>query len=119
MKVETRSIGNCEVISMQGKLVAGVGDVLLREKVNQLLGDGAERIVVDLSQVTHVDSSGVGELVASKRIIERFGARLGLVRGSDSVDRVLKLGQLLPLFQIYDDASAAAAALNEQKAGAQ
>jgi anti-anti-sigma factor len=111
MKVELRKLGDVDVIAMQGKLVAGVGDVLLREKVNELLGDGAAKIVVDLSKVTHIDSSGVGELVASKRIIERFGSKLTLVRGSDSVDRVLKLGQLLPLFSIQEDEAAAVAAL--------
>lgn len=113
MKVETKEHGDVQVIAMHGKLVAGVGDVLLREKVNELLGGGAEKIVVDLSRVTHVDSSGVGELVASKRIIERFGSQLSLVRGSDSVDRVLKLGQLLPLFKIYEDEQSAVAALSD------
>jgi len=102
MNVETIAEGEVSVVHLQGKLVAGVGDILLREAVNELLAEGERRILIDLSDVTHIDSSGVGELVASKRIGARFGALVKATRASQSVERVLRIAQILPLFNLHD-----------------
>jgi anti-sigma B factor antagonist len=101
MKLEEREDGDVIILSLEGRLVAGVGDVALRDAVNRLLGEGQQKILVDLSQVSHMDSSGVGELVASRRIASRFGAKIKFVRGSNAVERVLHVSQILPLFSFY------------------
>ncbi len=115
MNVQTTSEGDVSVIDLQGKLVAGVGDILLREAVNELLAAGEKKILLDLSEVTHIDSSGVGELVASKRIAARFGAVVKATRASQSVERVLRIAQILPLFNLHENRESAVEALkNEQ-----
>ncbi len=114
MRVETKQVDDVAIIEMEGKLVAGVGDVALRESINSLLGDGHRKIVVDLSAVTHIDSSGVGELVASNRITGRFGAAMKVVRATEGgVERVLNISQILPLFSFYDSATEALTAFSE------
>ena len=102
MQCEARNVGDVSVVSLSGKLVSGVGDVLLRETINQLLADNRLRILVNLSEVTHIDSSGVGELVASRRIAKRFGGVLRLVKPVGTVERVLRLGHILPLFKLHE-----------------
>jgi len=101
MRLQERTQGDVSIVALEGRLVAGVGDVALRESVNRLLGEGEQKLLVDLSKVTHMDSSGVGELVATRRIARRFGARVKFVRGSSAVERVLHVSQILPLFSFY------------------
>ena len=113
MQCEVSHDGDVAIISLHGRLVAGVGDILMRDSVNELLADERKKILIDMSKVTHIDSSGVGELVASGRIAERFGAGLKLVRADQGVERVLRMSQILPLFQMYKDAPSAIAAFGE------
>jgi anti-sigma B factor antagonist len=101
MRLETSREKDVSVLSFHGRLVAGVGDVQLRDAINELLAKGEKKILVDLTNVTHIDSSGVGELVASRRICHRFGGALKFVRGGSAVERVLNISQILPLFSFY------------------
>jgi anti-sigma B factor antagonist len=101
MRLETKRVGSVTVLSFHGRLVAGVGDVQLRDAINELLAKGEKKILLDLTHVTHIDSSGVGELVASRRICSRFGGALKFVKGGSAVERVLSISQILPLFSFY------------------
>ncbi len=118
MQCEVSHEGDVAVVGLHGRLVAGVGDIMLRDSVNELLADERKKILIDLSKVTHIDSSGVGELVASQRIAERFGAQVKVVRADQGVDRVLRMSQILPLFQMHEDAASAIAAFGSD-AGAE
>jgi anti-sigma B factor antagonist len=102
MKIEVSNIGDIAVVQIDGRLVSGVGDIALRDAINQLLADDRRKIVIDLSRVSHLDSSGVGELVASRKICRRFGSALRVVRGGESVERVLHISQILPLFHFHE-----------------
>lgn len=113
MQSQVRTHDDVAIVDLQGKLVAGVGDRQLREVVNRLLAEDKKKILLNLSKVSSIDSSGVGELVASLRIAERFGARLKILRAGDRADRVLQMSRILPLFQVYDDEPAAIGAFSE------
>jgi anti-anti-sigma factor len=107
MHVEVRKSGEVVVVDMSGRLVAGVGDEILREVVNELLAEGWKKILLNLSQVTSVDSAGVGELVASLKVTQRLGGSLKLLNLNERVKTSLHLSSLLPLFEVYDDEHAA------------
>lgn len=107
MRVDVRKHDEVVIVDLQGKLVAGVGDVLLRDVMNELLAEAWRKILLDLSQVSTIDSSGVGELVASRKIAQRFGADLKILRPTGGVDRVLRMSQILPLFDVHDDEESA------------
>lgn len=103
MHVDVRKSGeDAIIVDLEGRLVAGVGDELLREVMNELVAEGWEKILLNLSRVTRIDSSGVGELVASARLARRFGGSVKIVRLSEDVRRVLHLSQILPVLDIYD-----------------
>lgn len=110
MQIEVKRVDGVGIVSPRGRLVAGVGDVLLRDAVNGLLGEGCKDILLDLSEVRHIDSSGIGELVASRRIVQRFGGRLKVVRAEEGVEAVFHIARILPLFSFYDDLESAFAA---------
>ena len=115
MQIENRQVGDVSIVKLHGRLVAGVGDIVLRDSMNELLADGSKKILLDLSAVTHIDSSGVGELVASSRIAQRFGSALKVVRAQEGVESVFHIAQILPLFSFYDDVDGALEAFSSDE----
>ncbi|MGA7991751.1 MAG: STAS domain-containing protein [Thermoanaerobaculia bacterium] len=107
MHVEVRKIGDVVIVDLSGRLLAGIGDEILRNVVNELLAEGWKKILLNLSGVTAVDSAGTGELVASLKICEKFGASLKLLNLHERVRRSLHLSELLPIFEVFDDETVA------------
>ncbi len=107
MKVDVRHVDDVIIVDLEGRLVMGVGDELLREVVNELLAENWKKILLNLREVSIMDSSGIGEVVSSWKIARRFGAQVKLLRPGAQVQRTLRLTQLLPLLEVFDDESAA------------
>ena len=101
--VEVRPAGDVVVVDLMGKLTSGLGDQILRETVDELLAEGKRKILLNLSEVSFLDSAGVGELVAGLRTAQRFGADLKLLSTSDRVQSTLFMARLLPVFEMYRD----------------
>ena len=107
MHVEVRKAKDVVIVDLEGKLLAGVGDEILRNVVNELLAEGWKKILLNLSEVSAIDSAGTGELVASLKISERFGAKLKLLNLHERVRKSLHLSDLLPVFEVFDEERAA------------
>ena len=103
MHVELRKAGEVVIVDLDGKLTAGLGDQLLRDTLAQLLVDRHRKILVNLSQVSFIDSAGVGELVAGLRACQREGTALKVLNSSERVNSTLYLARLLPIFEVYQD----------------
>jgi anti-sigma B factor antagonist len=97
------------VIELKGRLTHGSAPDLLREAITRALGEGAQKIVLDLSECTTIDSTGIGELVAAYTIATSRGARLKLGGLTPKVADVLTITQLITVFEVHEDAAAAAA----------
>lgn len=110
MKIELRDREGVAIAALEGRLQQGVGDVALRDLVNDLLADGRTKILLDLSGVPSIDSSGVGELVASLKVAEELEAELKILQVSDGVRHVLDISQILPLFETFHTEDEALAA---------
>lgn len=102
MRVDVRQKDQVIIVDLEGLLVAGTGDEVLREIFDELVGSKWDKIVLNLSEVTRVDSAGVGELVASIKMAERFGSKVKLINLGDAVRHILELSQILPLIEVYD-----------------
>lgn len=113
MHVDVRHHDDVIVVDLEGRLVGGTGDEILREVINTLVADNWKKILLNLSGVNRIDSAGIGELAASLRLTERFGCDLRLVNVRGRVLEILDLSQILPLFHVYDDEPAAVAAFAE------
>ncbi len=103
MHVELRQAGDVVIVDLKGKLTAGLGDQILRDTIDELLAEDKKKILVNLSQVTFLDSAGVGELVAGLRTAKRFGAALKLLNASERVRSTLYMARLLPIFEMYGE----------------
>jgi anti-sigma B factor antagonist len=115
MEITTREVGDVVILDLDGKLVRGVGDDLLRDAMDRLLADQRRKILINLSKVSFIDSSGVGELVASKKVADQLGTSLKLMRLPDRVHHTLKLSLLMPMFETHPSEEAALAAFAAAK----
>ena len=109
MKVDVRHVDDVIIVDLQGRLVMGVGDELLRDVVNELLAEDWKKILLNLREVNVMDSSGIGEVVSGWKLAKRFGASLKLLRPGPQVQRTLRLTQLLPLLEVYESEEEAVA----------
>ena len=103
MHVEIRKAGDVVVADLSGKLTTGLGDRILRETIDTLLADGWRKILVNLSEVSFMDSAGVGELVAGLRTARNVGASLKLLNANERVHSTLYIARLLPIFELYSE----------------
>ncbi len=103
MKATFRKLGKVSVVDISGRITIGEGDVVLREKVNELLDAGENRILLNLEKVSYMDSAGIGELVACyKRATEKEGT-VKLLNPSGKVYDLLQLTKLEEVFETFKD----------------
>ncbi len=102
MKIEARKVDDVVILDLEGPLTTGVGDVMLRESMNEYVAQGRQKILLNLAEVSRIDSTGIGELVASIKLAGRFGSRVKLVNIDPKVRHILNLSRLLPLLDFYE-----------------
>jgi anti-anti-sigma factor len=95
------------VLTVHGHLVADEGDDALRAAVTGAIAAGSRYILLDLRDVTYMDSGGAGALAAMLLHVTRRAGRLKLLRPSLRVCRVLEITHLLSVFDIFEDEDAA------------
>ena len=103
MKVNIRKEGDVSIVDLAGKITIGEGDVVLRDKVTDLLELDERKILLNLEKVSYMDSAGIGELVACyKRAKERDGT-VKLLNPSGKVYDLLQLTKLEEVFETFKD----------------
>lgn len=102
MKSIVRTQGDVTILELQGKITIGEGDIKLRQLVNQVLEDGAKKIIMDLKGLKYIDSSGIGELVSCYTTITNRDGKLRLTHLHSKIYSLLQLTALVSVFEIYD-----------------
>ena len=105
LNINERQAGDVTVLDMSGKITIGEGSVALRNAIRRLIEEGKKKILLNLSQVSYVDSSGIGEFVASFTAIGREGGQLKLLNLTQKIQDLLAITKLLTVFDTYDDES--------------
>lgn len=103
MNADVRHADDVVIVDLRGDLVAEDGEELLREVVDELVAEGWRKILLNLAKIKRMDSGGVGELVASWKLANEFGAKIKLLRPGDRVRHTLHLSQILPLLEVFED----------------
>jgi len=109
MKIETRTVGDVTVLDCSGKITLGEGTMAIRNTVKDVLKSGGKKIVLNLSDVNYIDSSGIGELVSSYTTVTNQGGHLKLVNLTKKIQELLAITKLLTVFQVFDSEQAAIA----------
>ena len=107
MDIDIRRFGDVQVIRLRGSLTLGSPVDDLRQTLDQALSAGDTGLVLNLSDVRWIDSSGVGVLVKSLTSAKQVGGSLKLVNPSKPALQTLKMCNLLPLFDVFDEESEA------------
>jgi anti-sigma B factor antagonist len=107
MKANNRQVGGVNVVDMSGRITLGEGSVVLRETVKDLLTKGQKKILLNLGDVTYIDSSGIGELVSAFTSVRNQGGELKLLNLTKKVHDLLQITKLYTVFDIKDDETAA------------
>jgi anti-anti-sigma factor len=107
--VVTRDAGDVKVIELKGKITIGSGDLQMREAIHGCLDGGCKKILVDMKEVTTIDSSGVGELVGCYTTAMHKGAKLKLMNLPPKITDVLTVTQLITVFDVYENEAEAVA----------
>jgi anti-anti-sigma factor len=102
MDVNKRQAGDVTILDLKGKITIGVGDVALRNAVQEAINGGATKVVINLRDVTTIDSSGVGELVSAFTTATNRGAKLSLANLPSKVSDILQITQLITVFDVFD-----------------
>jgi len=103
MKINVRNVGNVAVVDLSGKITIGEGDILLRDKIQELLESGKKNLLLNMEKVSYMDSAGIGELVACyKRAREKTGT-VKLLKASGKVADLLQLTKLQEVFETFEN----------------
>jgi anti-sigma B factor antagonist len=101
--IDVRSLGQVKVVKLRGKLSLGESVDRLRADLYELIGNGDIHIVLDLSEVPMIDSSGIGLLVKTLTTAKQLGGSIRLLAPSKFVTQTLKMIGLLSLFDVFED----------------
>lgn len=107
MKANNRQVDGVTVVDMSGRITLGEGSVILRDTIRDLIGKGQKNILLNLGDVTYIDSSGIGELVSAFTAVRREGGELKLLKLTKKVHDLLQITKLYTVFDIKDDETAA------------
>src|SRR5262249_2217722 len=107
MKASTRQLNGVTVVDLSGRITLGEGSVVLRDTVRDLIGKGETRILLNLGEVTYIDSSGIGELVSAFTTVRNQGGELKLLNLTKKVHDLLQITKLYTVFDVKDDEAAA------------
>lgn len=102
MAVNMRQRGNVTILDLKGKITIGASELALREAVHNALNSGAKQIVINMKDVSTIDSSGIGELVSAYTSATNRGAKIRLACLPAKVQSVLTITQLAQVFDIDD-----------------
>ena len=104
MKATSRTTDNgVEIIKLEGKITIGSGDQQLREVIGNAMSAASPKILLDMSGVTTIDSSGIGELVGSYTTVTNRGGKLKLLHLPAKLNELLHVTQLITVFEVYED----------------
>ena len=107
VKLTTRQVGDVTVIDATGRITLGEGASTFRDTVRDLAGKGNKKILLNLGDVTYIDSSGIGELVSGFTTVTNHGGVLKLLGLSKRVKDLLQITKLYTVFEVFDDESSA------------
>jgi anti-sigma B factor antagonist len=111
MNVFTRIREGIVVIDLEGKINIGKGDIALRDAFDAVVEQGARKVLFNFAKVRSMDSSGMAELGAAYRKMEDVGGTVSLTNLPSNVSEILRMTQIITVFDYYADEDEAIAAM--------
>src|SRR5436853_2331186 len=103
MQIEERVVGDTTILDLKGKITLGEGDEVLKDKINSLMHQGRNKLLLNLEGVPYIDSAGLGEIVRTYTTVSRQGGQLKLVNLTKRITDLLSITKLLTVFETFDN----------------
>ncbi len=107
VKLTSRQVGDVTVIDAAGRITLGEGASAFRDVIRDLSAKGTKKVLLNLAEVSYIDSSGIGEMVSGFTTITNGGGQLKLVGLNKRVKDLLQITKLYTVFDAYDEEVAA------------
>ena len=107
LTISERSVGDVTILTLAGQMLLDDGDLAFGRHVSGLISQGKVRILVDLAEVTYIDSSGVGMMAAKLKHVRERGGDIRLLRLTGRSQRLLGMLKLMTVFEVFEDEDAA------------
>lgn len=101
MTISTRIEQGVTILSPKGKITIGVGDIAIRNAIQDALNAQANKLIINMYEITMIDSSGIGELVSAYTKSSNHGAKLKLCCLPDKITDMLTITQLITILDVY------------------
>ena len=102
VKLTTRQIGDVSVVDVAVRSTLGEGSSALRDTLREMVGKGQKKILLNLGEVSYIDSSGIGELVSAFTTVTNGGGQLKLLNLTKRVKDLLQITKLYTVFDVHD-----------------
>jgi anti-sigma B factor antagonist len=102
LHIKERQVENVIVLDMDGNMRIGEGGVVFHETIRRLLEEGERRILLNLAGVDNIDSSGLGELIASRNVLKKNDGQIKLLHLTKRVRDLMVITKLLTVFDVYE-----------------
>jgi anti-sigma B factor antagonist len=118
LSINIRTNSGIMVVDVSGRITLGDGAATLRETLRAMPHEGHKRVLLNLADTSHIDSSGLGVLVAAFASMAHHGGQLKLVNLNNRVKDLLLVTKLFTVFEVFDDETFAVRSFTEVAAGA-
>lgn len=103
VKLTTRQVGDVSVVDVAGRITLGEGSSAMRDAIKGLVEKNQKRILLNLSEVSYIDSSGIGELVSGFTTVTNAGGQLKLLGLTKRVEDLLQITKLYTVFDVHEE----------------
>ena len=110
------NIGDVTVVDAAGRITLGENTTSFRNVIHQLTAGGRKKILVNLADVTYIDSSGIGELIAAFTTVKHQGGVVKLLNPTKRVYDLLHITKIYTVFEVFDDRTKAVSSFSDSKA---
>ena len=107
VKLTTRQVGDVTVIDVAGRITLGEGSSVLRDALRDMVSKNQKKILLNLGEVSYIDSSGIGELVSGFTTVTNSGGALKLLNLNKRVKDLLQITKLYTVFDVHEDEAGA------------
>lgn len=109
MTLKTRQVGDVTVVDAAGRITLGEGSSAFRDSLKDLVAKGQKKILLNLAEVSYIDSSGIGEMVSGFTSVSNGGGQLKLLNLTKRIQDLLQITKLYTVFEVFDDEAKAVA----------
>src|SRR5262245_53009756 len=101
--MSTRQVGDVTVVDVSGRITLGDGATTFRDTIRDLANGGNKKLLLNLAEVSYIDSSGIGEMVSGFTTVSNQGGQMKLLNLTKRVKDLLQITKLYTVFEVFDD----------------